>query len=373
MDRLLFTEDVDRLGGGMRPGPVDGSRGLVLAREHITVGPENVQRTAPVAYHLEGEHGSPVVGAVEAAHGRGAAEVPGQQCEGVCGGPSAGHPPVLVVHECQLAEEEPHEVEPIAVVRDLRRQVPAGGPGDPRSEGENIARDDLPLIDTVPLRRQFRGAALEEHLDLGRKVGHPGVEGAHRPAVRRLGGPRAGTVVGALTGVRSHGSAGAGVGEGRHHGLLEHPLCLGEFEEGRPVVLAGHDGSFVTVAAHHPPYGLHLLRDRPRNAVEVDREQVEGVPSVLDEMVEEPAGVAVGWTREDVVPTAAEHHCGLRVAGADRTVEDGQVLDVFRGGARPEQTGVARLVVALPVVDAATAVADQRPHEPFVLLEILGR
>ena len=131
--------------------------------------------------------------------------------------------------------------------------------------------------------------------------------------------------------------------------------------------------------------GLHELPgrgqvpgDAVQVAVQVHAEQVEVVAAGLGHVVEEVPRCAARLAAEHVVSAAAEHDRRGRVCLLDRAVHGLQLLDVLGRGARPEQVGVARLVVALPVADPAApdlvdTVPDDLAHEPGVRALVAGR
>ena len=199
-----------------------------------------------------------------------------------------------------------------------------------------------------PLGLQLGRAARHEHLQPGRQAVHPVVQGVHRPAFGGvLPGPR-------RRARRCSARARAGgLGEGGGEGLLHDRHRVGELERLRAGVLAGHDGLEVPVRPHELPGGGEVLGDAVQVAVQVHAEQVERVPAGLGDVVEELPRRAAGLAAEHVVAAAAEDDRRGRVGLLDRAVHGLQLLDVLGRGARPEQAGVARLVVALPVADPA--------------------
>jgi hypothetical protein len=144
-----------------------------------------------------------------------------------------------------------------------------------------------------------------------------------------------------------------GLGEGGGEGLLHDRHRVGELERLRAGVLACHDGLEVPVRPHELPGGGDVLGDAVQVAVQVHAEQVERVTARLSDVVEELPRRAARLAAEHVVAAAAEDDRRGRVDLLDRAVHGLQLLGVLRRGARPEQAGVARLVVALPVPDAA--------------------
>jgi hypothetical protein len=98
---------------------------------------------------------------------------------------------------------------------------------------------------------------------------------------------------------------------------------------------------------------LAVVGDAVHVAVQVHAEQVERVTARLGDVVEELPRRAARLAAEHVVAAAAEDDRRGRVDLLDRAVHGLQLLGVLGRGARPEQAGVARLVVALPVPDAA--------------------
>ena len=124
-------------------------------------------------------------------------------------------------------------------------------------------------------------------------------------------------------------------------------------------MLPHHDGLEVPVGLHELPGGGQVLSDALRVAVQVHAEQVEGVPADLGHVVEELPGRAARFAAEHVVAAAAEHDGRGRVGLLDRGVHGVQLVHVFGRAARPEQVGIARLVVTLPVADPAGRSAER--------------
>jgi hypothetical protein len=91
-------------------------------------------------------------------------------------------------------------------------------------------------------------------------------------------------------------------------------------------------------------------------------------------VVEELPGRAARLAAEHVVTAAAQHHRSGWVGIPDGPEEGLQLGDVLNGGAGPQQVGVARLVVALPVPHAPPAVAHHPANElPVRALVVGGR
>ena len=130
-------------------------------------------------------------------------------------------------------------------------------------------------------------------------------------------------------------------------------------------MLSHHDGLEVPVGLHELPGGGQVLSDALRVAVQVHAEQVEGVPADLGHVVEELPGRAARFAAEHVVAAAAEHDGRGRVGLLDRGVHGVQLVHVLGRAARPEQAGIARLVVTLPVADpAGPDLVNTVPNDP---------
>jgi hypothetical protein len=275
---------------------------------------------------------------------------------------------VPVAEQRELADQQVHQLEVVDGPGVLGRQVPVRGPAHALGQGQHGAHDHLAAADALAPGLQAGRAARHEHLEPGRKGVHPVVQGRHRPVFRGvLPGPR-----GEFAGAQRWLGRLLRRGEGGGHGLLHDRHGRGELERLRPGVLPGHDRLEVAVRPHEPAGGGDVLSDAVHIAVQVHAEQVERVPAGLGQVVEELPGLAARLAAEHVVAAAAEDDRRRRVGLLDRAVHGRELLDVLRRGARPEQAGVARLVVTLPVPDPATAVPDHLADEPGVRVLVEG-
>ena len=151
------------------------------------------------------------------------------------------------------------------------------------------------------------------------------------------------------------------------------PVAAGNSNGCGPACSPASTGLQYTVRAHELARGRDVRGQAGDVAVQVHVEQVEAVPARVGHVVEEPPLRAVRLAAEDVVAAPAEHDRGRRVRLLDGPVHGRELRDVLLGRAGPEQVGVARLVVALPVADPAGEPADDLPDELRVGGLVAGR
>jgi hypothetical protein len=131
------------------------------------------------------------------------------------------------------------------------------------------------------------------------------------------------------------------------------------------------------VGLHELPGGSQVFGNAIQVAVQVHAEQVEGIAAGLGHVVEELPRCAARLAAEHVVAAAAKHDRRGRVGLLHRAVHRLKLFHVLGRGAGPEQVGVARLVVALPVPDPAgpdpvNAAPDDLADEPGVRTLVKG-
>ena len=306
-----------------------------------------------------------VIAAPEPCHRLSAGELVCEQGEGVRGWVAAPETAVAIAEQRELADQQVHHLVVVDRPGVFGCEVPVRGSVDAAGLCQQGALDHLAARDAVPLGLQFGRAPGHEHLQRGRQIVHPGVQGGHGPAFRGLLSRLCRELGGALR-LRRLGE------RGREH-LLHDRGGVGELEGLRTGMLTHDEGLEIPVCPHELPGGVQVVRHVGGVTVQVHAEQVEGAAPGRGEVIEEPPWCTVRFAAEHVVATATEHDRRAGVGVLDRAEEGLELRHVFGGRAGPQQAGIARLVVALPVLHPPSAAAHHLAHEFAVRALVEGR